>query len=47
MTEFSLNKSIYDDSFEVDAEMEEYGTGRLTECMRLYMQWSELVHDEP
>ncbi|XP_042270737.1 alpha-2-macroglobulin-like protein 1 isoform X1 [Thunnus maccoyii] len=27
MTEFSLNKSVYDDNFEVDAEMEEYGTG--------------------
>ncbi|XP_075996556.1 alpha-2-macroglobulin-P isoform X2 [Genypterus blacodes] len=27
LTEFSLNKSMYDDSFEVQAEMEEYGTG--------------------
>ncbi|XP_070827272.1 alpha-2-macroglobulin-like protein 1 isoform X3 [Chaetodon trifascialis] len=27
VTEFSLNKSMYDDSFEVSAEMEEYGTG--------------------
>ncbi|XP_042342251.1 alpha-2-macroglobulin-like protein 1 isoform X2 [Plectropomus leopardus] len=27
MTEFSLEKSMYDDSFELDAEMEEYGTG--------------------
>ncbi|XP_071327740.1 alpha-2-macroglobulin isoform X1 [Trachinotus anak] len=27
MTEFSLNKSMYDDSFEVNAEIEEYGTG--------------------
>ncbi|XP_022625967.1 alpha-2-macroglobulin-P-like, partial [Seriola dumerili] len=27
MTEFSLNKSMYDDSFDVNAEIEEYGTG--------------------
>ncbi|XP_045929763.1 alpha-2-macroglobulin isoform X2 [Micropterus dolomieu] len=27
MTEFSLSKTVYDDSFEVNAEMEEYGTG--------------------
>ncbi|XP_053176559.1 alpha-2-macroglobulin isoform X2 [Scomber japonicus] len=27
VTAFSLTKSIYDDNFEVDAEMEEYGTG--------------------
>ncbi|XP_018548785.1 alpha-2-macroglobulin isoform X1 [Lates calcarifer] len=27
LAEFSLNKSMYDDSFEVNAEMEEYGTG--------------------
>uniref|UniRef100_A0A8C4H941 Alpha-2-macroglobulin n=1 Tax=Dicentrarchus labrax TaxID=13489 RepID=A0A8C4H941_DICLA len=27
LTEFSLNKSMYDDHFDVNAEMEEYGTG--------------------
>lgn len=31
MTEFALNKIMYVDSFDVNAEMEEYGTGMLTE----------------
>lgn len=36
LADFSLEKRRYDDSFEVSAEMEEDGTGRLTFSLHFY-----------
>ncbi len=38
LTEFSLRKNWYTDSFDVSAEMEEFGTGTLTACQILHIK---------
>lgn len=45
MTAFSLHKNMYSDTFEVTAEMEEYGTGRQTKS-RLFINVAQRIPDD-
>lgn len=45
MTAFFLHKNIYSDTFEVTAEMEEYGTGRQTKS-RLFIKVAHRIPDD-
>lgn len=45
MTAFSLHKNMYGDTFEVTAEMEEYGTGMQTKS-RLFINVARRIPDD-